>query len=283
MEVAMINTTAHIRRTLRLAMLLAILAFAAHLLRPQWARGAEPTAAPVELGGEEKFVPGARFLAGATLELKPEVFVIGDEVRLKSVCRWADSDKAAFGPISDLVLFRLSRQGPFRTLTVKELRDTLHEAGVNMALVRFAGATSCTVARTDVKYDERTALEQWIATREGATTKPALIETPTTQPATPPATEVAGPREAQTASAVEEPSAFKTLRDYVTEELSSRLNLPTNQLQFSFNPADQKVLNLAEPHFKFNVTTPRNKNLGDVTWDVTIVAGGVEGRQGAQK
>ena len=283
----MIYTPGHIRRTLRLAALLAILAFAAQLLRPRWARGDEPAPAPVpaEAAGEEKFVPGgSRFHAGAVLELKPEIFVIGDEVRLKSVCRWADSDKAAFNPIADLVLFRLSRQNPFRTLTVKELRDTLHEAGVNMAIVRFAGATSCTVARTDVKYDERTALEQWIATREGATTKPALIQEPTTRPAVSPAAEVAGPPEAQTASAVvEEPSTFKTLRDYIVTELSSRLNLPVERLQFGFNPADQRLLNLAEPHFKFNVATPRNKNLGDVTWDVTIVADGVEGRQGAQK
>src|SRR6185503_816814 len=134
----------HIRRTIRLAVLLAILAFAAQLLRPSWARGDELGQAPIQLGGEEKFVPGGeRFYAGATLELKPEVFVIGDQVRLKSVCRWADSDKAAFGPISELVLFRLSKSNPFRTLTVKELRDTLHEAGVNMAVIRFAGATSC--------------------------------------------------------------------------------------------------------------------------------------------
>jgi flagella basal body P-ring formation protein FlgA len=274
----------HIRRTIRLAVLLALLAFAAQLLRPNRARGDEPAQASVELGGQEKFVPGGeRFYAGATLELKPEVFVIGDQVRLKSVCRWADSDKAAFGPICDLVLFRLSKQSPFRTLTVKELRDTLHEAGVNMAVVRFAGATSCTVARTDVKYDERTALEQWIATREGATTKPALIGAPATQPVNAPVPEVTRPSEARTASAIEEPSAFKTLRDYIVLELSSRLNLPVEQLQFNFNPADQKLLNLTEPHFKFNVATPRNKNLGDVTWDITIVADGVEGRQGAQK
>jgi flagella basal body P-ring formation protein FlgA len=271
----------HIRRTIRLAVLLALLAAAAHLLQPSWVRGDEPIV--------ERFVPSeARLYSGATLELRPEVSVIGEEVRLKSVCRWADSDKAAFDPIGELVLFRLSKAGPFRTLTVKELRQTLHEAGVNLAVVRLAGATSCTVARTDVKYDERTALEQWIAERESGATKPALIEGPSTQPSKTSVTEAIGPREAQTAGAqtaraVEEPKSFKTLRECVVGEISSRLNLPVEQLQLRFNPADQKVLNLSEPHFKFNVATPRNKNLGDVTWDVTIVAEGVEGRQGAQK
>ena len=264
-----------IRRTIRLAVLLALLAAAAHLLGPSWARGDEPERDAVV----ERFVPNAARPFGATLELRPEVSIIGEEVRLKSVCRWADSDKAAFDPIGELVLFRLSKATPFRTLTVRELRQTLHEAGVNLALVRLAGATSCTVARMDVKYDERTALEQWVEERENGAKKPGLVAAPATQPS-----------EARTAgaqagrAAVEEPKEFKTLRDCVIGEISSRLNLPVEQLQFRFNPADQRVLNLSEPHFRFNVATPRNKNLGDVTWDVTIVAE-VEGQpgQGSQK
>ena len=287
----MMYAPGHIRRTIRLATLLAILAFAAHLLRPSWARGADSLAGgdnvqyaqvPVELGGNEKFVPGgARFYGGATLELKPEVNVIGDEVRLRSVCRWSDADRAAFDPVADLVLFRLGKSSPFRTLTVKELRDTLKQAGVNLAVVRFAGATSSTVARTDVKYDERTALEQWITARESATTKPAPIEVATTRPARLVAGELAagGPEPRP----VEEPNAFKTLRDHVVAEVSSRLNLPAEQLQFRFSPADQKLLNLTEPHFKFIVSTPRNRNLGDVAWEVTIVAAGVDGREGTQR
>jgi flagella basal body P-ring formation protein FlgA len=270
----------HIRRTLGLAVLLALLAFAAQMLRPTWARGDDLGHLPAELAANERFVPGGPgFYLGATLELKPEVSVIGEEVRLKSVCRWADSDKAAFDPIGDLVLFRLSKPSPFRTLSVRELRDTLHEAGVNLAVVRLAGATSCTVARTDVKYDERTALEQWINARESAKTARALIEAPSTQPAARPVTEATGPR---TEPEGEEP-VFKTLRDYVIAEVSSRLNLPVEQLAFRFNPSDQKLLNLSEPHFRFNVATPRNRNLGDVTWDVTIVAEGVEGAGGVQK
>src|SRR5687767_15520050 len=90
----------HVRRTIRLAVLLALLAAAAHLLRPSFVRGDDAVV--------ERFVPGAARPFGATLELRPEVSVIGEEVRLKSVCRWADSEKAAFDPIGELVLFRLS-------------------------------------------------------------------------------------------------------------------------------------------------------------------------------
>src|SRR5436190_12772208 len=108
---------------------LRLLAWATQTLLAAWARGAEPAEAgseiaqvPVELGGSEKFVPGGdRFYSGATLEMRPEVNLTGEEVKLKQVCRWPDSDKAAFEPIADLVLFRLPRSSPYRTLTVKEL------------------------------------------------------------------------------------------------------------------------------------------------------------------
>ena len=43
--------------------------------------------------------------------------MIGEEVKLRQVCRWVDADKAAFEPMADLVLMRLARQSPFKTLT----------------------------------------------------------------------------------------------------------------------------------------------------------------------
>jgi flagella basal body P-ring formation protein FlgA len=285
-EVATMYPT-HIRKTVHLMIALTLLAWATQLLFASWARGEEPPQSPiaqvpVELGGNEKWVPGGeRFYAGATLELRGEVNLIGEEVKLKQVARWADADKTAFDPIADLVLFRLPRKSPYRTITVRELRDTLHDAGVNLAVLRFAGATSCTVARTDVKFDERTALEEWVASKEAATTKPALIQALTTRPAMPPAVVVenATPVEATpaafapAASAVEA-KTYKTLKDSVVAEASSRLNIPADQLQLHFNPADEKLLNLTEPHFQFNVASPRNKNLGEVTWDITVVADG---------
>jgi flagella basal body P-ring formation protein FlgA len=169
------------------------------------------------------------------------------------------------------------------------MRDTLHDAGVNLAVVRFAGATSCTVARTDVKFDERSALDQWIAAKDQLNSKPGLLESPTTQPvkasvmptaavtkaapteAAVPAAAISAPAARQ---AVAEAKAYRSLRDYLVAEVAERLNMPADQLQFHFNPVDEKVLNLAEPHFEFNVNPPRNRNLGEVTWDVTIVANG---------
>jgi flagella basal body P-ring formation protein FlgA len=288
----------HIRKTKRLMVGMTILAWALQVAFGTFVRGQEPAGPrqlaqlPVELGGDEKWVPGGqRFYTGATLELKSEVTLIGEEVKLKQVARWADADKGAFEPIADLVLFRLSRQNPYRTVTVRELRDTLHDAGVNLAVLRFAGATTCTVARTDVKFDERTALEEWVASKEAATTKPALITVaPVTRPAAglasasqPPTAFGRDPQEsatptAATATAVaakkDDPKPFKTLKDHLTAEAAERLGVAPEQLQFHFNPADDKLLRLTEPHFAFHVGTPRNKNLGEVTWDISVVADG---------
>lgn len=288
-------TPAYLRKTIHLMVGLTILAWATQLLFAQWAHGEElPPAGrvqyaqlPVELGGSEKFVPGGeRFYAGATLELRGEVTVIGEEVKLKQVCRWSDADKAAFEPIADLVLMRLSRQSPFKTLSVREVRDTLHDAGVNLAVVRFAGATTSTVSRSDVRFDERTALEEWVSNKESATTKPALIESPATAAARAAAAAAAAAAKAtdgaKQASAItrsapataEDPKLYKSLRDYLVADTAERFALPVEQLQFHFNPADEKLLNLCEPHFQFNVTAPRQKNLGEVTWGIAVIADG---------
>ncbi|HSI34704.1 MAG: flagellar basal body P-ring formation chaperone FlgA [Phycisphaerae bacterium] len=299
---------AQTKQNIRWAVVLAVLAMAAVSLRPLRARGAEPVTGPAgalaglpeQQGGSEKFVPGgSRFAAGATLEVRGEVNVIGDEVKLKNVCRWSDADKAAFEPIADLVLMRLTRQSPFRTLSVRELRDTLHDAGVNLAVVRLAGATSCTVARTDVKYDERTALDQWIAAREAGLGKPALIEEKEVRSQKPevssqksdggsekteeqpvvkaPAVPATPPVQVNPIPAPEpkrEARAVKTLRDALLNEAAERMGVPVDDLQGHFNPADDRVMNLAEPMFRFGVIGPRSKSLGEQRWEVTIVADG---------
>jgi len=284
-----------IRQNIRLAVVLIILAMAALWLRPLRVHGGEPQ------GGlsaqatirPEKFVPdGMPLYAGATLEMRPEVNVLGDEVKLKNVCRWADGDKAAFEAVADLVLIRLPKSAPFRTLTMRELRETLTDAGLNMAVLRLAGATTCTVARTDVKYDERTALDQWIAAREAGQAKPALIEAPRgvarevkpvaapeipLNPAVSPEVAQPAPERPVTITTPEpkpEPKAVKTLRDILIAEAAERLGLAAEDVQAHFNPANDRLLNLSEPLFKFGVIGPRHKLLGETSWDVSIIAEG---------
>ena len=104
--------------------------------------------------------------------MRAEATVLGAEVKLRQVCRWSGADDAVFAPLADLVLARFEDNQPFRPVTLDQIRSTLHDAGVNLAVVRFSGPTSCTVARSDAEYNEEGALLEWAnakqATRGGA-------------------------------------------------------------------------------------------------------------------
>src|SRR5262245_44235961 len=123
MEVVMMNNNngrpLSRRQTVRLMIALTILAWATQTLLKQWGFGAEiPTTEPATEQAEstEKFVPGSsRYASGATLELRTEATVIGGDVKLRQVCRWADSDKHIFEPMGDLVLVRLGARAPFKS------------------------------------------------------------------------------------------------------------------------------------------------------------------------
>src|SRR5260370_34976026 len=132
-------------KTMRLIVTLTILAWAMQLLLAHYGYGTEVTAEPRDTATEqsapqpeEKFVPGTpRFLSGATLELRGEATIVGGEVKLKQICRWADGDKSAFEPIADLIVARMGAGVPFRAVTLMELKTFLHDAGVNMAVIRM--------------------------------------------------------------------------------------------------------------------------------------------------
>ncbi len=263
------------RKTVRLMIGLTILAWATQTLIHQWGYGAENDAPSADVStpadpsdlDAQKFVPApGRAGPGATLELRSDATVNGNEVRLRQICRWCNSDAPAFLQIGDLIVARFDGQSPFKTITVDEIKSTLHDAGVNVAVIQFAGVTSCTVNRSDVQYDPDTALDQWIAARQPAAT---AVASPTA--ATP--TAAAIPPAATPALAVDDfaASPVHPLRELLTNDLAVRLHLPVDQLQINFNPADQKLLNLSEPEFKFNIDAPFVNNLGDVSWDVLIV------------
>lgn len=243
-----------VRKTVQLMVLLTLLAWATQTLLHQWGYGAV-LSAPAE--PTEKFVPGtSRYAAGAALELRSEATVVGAEVKLRQIARWSDADKAVFAPIADLAIARLGASNAYRVIGMMELRGLLADAGVNLAVIRFAGATSCTVRRSDVQFDEGEALRQWIAAREaGGTTAPPAAASPATAPTT-------------AAVAAEE---SRSLRRMLLDDLATRLNLPADQLQIAFNPKDEKALNLCEPHFRFHISPRNGRALGEVSWDVLIV------------
>src|SRR5687768_14822150 len=239
-----------IRKTVQLMVILTILAWATQTLMSQWGYGAtpglaeakEPTKEPQKQG--ESFVPATRSDGGgaksaaATLEIRGEATVIGGDVKLKQVCRWNAKDNAFFAPFADLVNTRLDANAPYRSLTVPQLKELLHDAGVNLSNINFSGAVTCTVDRSDVAVDEKDALQKWREAKEnpGKETIPAPALPIQQQPALeqPAAADGAAPAPApETPVASEGP--FHTLRDILTEELAARLSVDPKSLQVSFN------------------------------------------------
>jgi hypothetical protein len=86
----------------------------------------------------------------------------------------------------------------------------------------------------------------------------------------------AGPQLARatiSGSEISDAESVHTLRDLLLTDLSQRLNIPVNQLQMTVDPKDANLLNLAEPIFHFGLEPRRVRDLGKVSWDVTILAG----------
>ncbi len=282
------------RKKIQILVAFTILAWATHTLFQQWGRGAEipgrPSAAPEPVpspaepaeASAEKFVPG-RHAAPGTLELRGEASIYGGEVRLKQVCRWSEADAAMFVPVADLVVLRIDEHTLFKPIVLDDLRTALHDAGVNLASVRFSGPTLCTVRRSDAQAtDASLTMDQWIAVRRGVAPGEAPAAPPRQQeiampvkltvtsepipaaavlPATRPATAVNAP-------------AVRSLRSLLLNDLSIRLGVPVEQLQVSFNPSNDNMLNLSEPQFRFNLDGRRVRNLGEVEWEVTVVVNG---------
>jgi flagella basal body P-ring formation protein FlgA len=245
------------RKKVQIMVAMTILAWATQLLLAQWAHGAEADTFVPRDGSS----PTTLTLAGGALELRGEARVHGGEVKLKQVCRWSDADAATFAPVAELVVAKLDARRPFKVVAIKDIRQTLEGAGINVALVRFSGSLECTISRNDAELSEGEALQQWVKMRESHET----VETP-------PVLEQAA--EPQPAAAVvhKDDVTGRTLRSILVADLSVRLTIPQDQLVLTFDPRDEGALNLAEPQFKFSLQPRKVRDLGDVAWDVTVLS-----------
>jgi flagella basal body P-ring formation protein FlgA len=130
-------------------------------------------------------------------------------------------------------------------------------------LVQFAGARSCLISRSpdaipdepkEQPGDNHQAVQRWLVDGNKSTA--------TTQP--------------DTAVNDAEGMPYHSLRDRLTTDLAERLSLPADDLQINFDPKDRSYLNLAEPAFRFEIQPRRCRDLGAVSWDVTIYSGAKE-------
>jgi len=238
----------------------------------------------------QRFMPGATPVEAGTLEVKSEATIVGSEVKLRSICRWSNADAAAFEPLGDLTLLRLSGQHPYRSIKVEEIRQMLRDAGVNVAMINFAGSGTCAISSAAVNIDSHDALAQWLASRD-----PSLAAMPDVPPAStsassetvvknqtnesvpatasPASTSAVAAPVAAPAAAPADSAASHTLRQLLEQDCATRLGITLDSLQITFNPADDKIINLVEPQFRFNLTPIRVRDLGNVEWQVLVIAG----------
>lgn len=257
------------RKKVNLMIALTILAWATQTLLHQWARGQD--VAP-DAAAPERFVPSdARENSGATLEMRAEATLGGEEIKLKQICRWANADNNVLGAAGELTVGHMAGSSPFVSISLDEVRRTLKDAGVNLGAIHFAGAIACTITRTDVKYDEAAALREWVGARDGKSPAAPPQDIPATGLARATSALPIQPADVASAKAPADASPVKTLRDLIMADAAARLNLPADSLQINFSPADEKFLNLAEPQFKFNLAARRVYGLGEAAWDVSII------------
>lgn len=251
------------RKQVQFLILLTILAWATQTLMRQWGFGQDisptqdvsPTLDAVDdSASPEKFVPQDQdSTPSGTLELRDDASISGADVTLKQLCRWSDSDAPIFTPIADLKVLHFSDGVSFRTVTVDDIRETLHEAGVNLAMIDFTGATICSITRTDGASAEGQSVQDWLDARQGGdAAKPQPILASASDP--------------------KPDESFHSLRDLLVTDLSQRLGIPPETLQLDFSQQDQRLLSLSEPVFKFDVSPSRARALGNVLWQVTIYA-----------
>ena len=212
------------KKQVLLLVALTLLAWATQTLFAQWARG------------QERFVPADPRAAVATLELRGEAVVVGSEVTLRQIARWSKRDDDAFAPLASLVVLRLDAREPYRSISLAELQATLRDAGANLASIHFAGPLSCTVGRSDVRFDEGNALRAWIDARESANPGSRPSDERQAAASKAPDAVVTGP----------EASPFKPLRQLLIDDLASRLKLAPESLQVTFKRANLAANPLAQ-------------------------------------
>jgi flagella basal body P-ring formation protein FlgA len=154
-------------------------------------------------------------------------------------------------PLADLVVARFAASATFQNVELDQVKQTLHDAGANLAFLRFCGSTTCTVSRSDATFDEGQALRQWVAPPSAPSTQPIAALVAQAPPPAP---------------------AARTLRDLLIADLCERLSLAPDAVQIRFGAQDEGTLRLVEPLVSFTIDSRQARSLGDVRWDVTIQA-----------
>lgn len=259
------------RRQIQFLVIVTLLCWATQTLMSQWGFGAEVYVSYADDSSAGAFVPVATS-ASAPIEFRSQAKVTGELITLRHVCRWSEADAATYEPVADLALAKIPDGRTFVSISVEQLRQTLRDAGVNMARVQLSGAMTCTITRTDAgALGQGEGLQQWIAAREQQI--PSL-DAPKQMSAAPLTSDEADLAADGEPAEVVEPVVYRTLKQILIDDLARTLNMDAANLLVEFKTNDDTVLRLTEPHFQFQFEPRRGRMLGQVGWEVYIINGG---------
>ena len=225
------------------------------------ARAASKAQPATPMGEKFVTVSGTSALPG-TLELRSDATIAGSDVQLKQICRWPDSDQKTFAPLADFVIEHVKSAKPGVSISIDDLRRTLQDAGVNVAVIDFVGAAACKVNRSDAAAD---AVSTVVPTAQVASNtippgnglwRGAADQGVTVNSQTPPAGDN---------------QQCQNLRQKLIADCAARIHVAADELQIEFKPQDSHFLALSEPQFRFDVQSIRVRNLGDIAWSVTVL------------
>lgn len=230
----------------------------------------------------------ARGQAPATLELRAEANITGAEVRLKQLARWPQRDNAFFASLLDLTVARFEPGQQELSVELSAVRATLEAAGVSGAEVSFRGPSAVRVRRLDYAagYAQRPQkavpkdLNEFLD-KNGVPAPSKAVA------ATRPTADVSADASASSSTSSDLPPlprpVGETLREALVRDLAERLTLKREDIELTFDPADERVIGVASPVFSWSITPKRVRDLGQVTWGVTIYAGDATAERQARR
>ncbi len=231
----------------------------------------------------ERFVPDAGPRA-ESIEICAEAVVPSGQIRLRQIARWPEDANETFAPIAELIVYRMQEGRAFENVSLDQIRAFLADAGVNMARLNIGGAATCTVSRSDIKYDEGQALRDWVRdnaqTANGPQTDVLVAAVESQRAALRSTDTLSAPLRREDQSLVQSPAAgnglveARSLRTRLTYDVATRLKLDPNDLQVEFQAEDRQILDLAEPLVQFDIQPMRAGDLGVNSWLVSLNAGG---------
>jgi len=163
-----------------------------------------------------------------TVRLWPTAVVVQDQVQVGDLCELSNFNAETHERLRDLVVVPSPPQGGSTVITLRELREVLTAADINMARTIVKGAVECGVTRPRVL-------------------SAAPVETAAAAAASDGASEVVEPQ---------------TLRDAVVVYFEDELSRYGGRVQVDFGPRAGGVLDLAGPQYSFAVRRRSGRPLG---------------------